>query len=121
MPKNMEFSLLLDFYGEMLTEKQRQVIELYYEQDLSLAEIAQDQNITRQGVRDSIKRAEAQMLEMEDRLHLKARFGEMRDGFAQICKAAHEIEVLNDRFGYSRDIDARAKRIVALAEELKER
>jgi predicted DNA-binding protein YlxM (UPF0122 family) len=117
----MEFSLLFDFYGDMLTEKQRNVITLYYENDLSLAEIAEDQNITRQGVRDSIKRAEAQMLEMEDRLHLKERFGEMRDGFAEICKAARDIQVLNDRYGYSREIDERSKRIVVLAEQLKER
>lgn len=121
MPKNMEFSLLFDFYGDMLTEKQRHVIALYYENDLSLAEIAEDQQITRQGVRDSIKRAEAQMLEMEERLHLKERFGEMRDGFAEICKAAQEIRVLNDRYGYSRDIASRCDRIVALADELKER
>ena len=121
MPKNMEFSLLFDFYGDMLTEKQRHVIALYYENDLSLAEIAEDQQITRQGVRDSIKRAEAQMLEMEERLHLKERFGEMRDGFAEICKAAQEIRVLNDRYGYSRDFASRCDRIVALADELKER
>lgn len=121
MPKNMEFALLYDFYGDMLTEKQRNVIELYYEDDLSLAEIAQDQHITRQGVRDSIKRAEAQMLEMEDRLHLKARFGEMREGFAEICRAAQEIQVLNDRYGYSREIDKRSRRIVELAEQLRER
>lgn len=121
MPKNMEIALLFDFYGEMLTEKQRRVVEMYYEEDLSLAEIAESQNITRQGVRDSIKRAEAQMLEMEDRLQLTARFRDMRDGFANICRAAYEIQVLNDRYGYSREVDERAKRIIALAEELKER
>jgi len=121
VPKNMEFALLYDFYGEMLTEKQRNVIELYYEDDLSLSEIAQDQNITRQGVRDAIKRAEAQMLEMEERLRLKERFTEMRDGFAEICRAAQEIQVLNDRFGYSREIEKRTRRIVELAEFLKER
>ncbi len=121
MAKNMEIALLFDFYGEMLTEKQRHVVELYYEEDLSLSEIAESQHITRQGVRDAIKRAEAQMLEMEEHLHLKARFGEMREGFARICRAAQEIQTLNDRFGYSREIDQRAKRIIALADELKER
>ncbi|MBR6727307.1 MAG: YlxM family DNA-binding protein [Clostridia bacterium] len=121
MPKNMEIALLFDFYGEMLTEKQRHVVELYYEEDLSLAEIAESQSITRQGVRDSIKRAEAQMLEMEERLQLAARFREMRDGFSDICRAAYEIQVLNDRYGYSREVDERAKRIIALAEQLKER
>ena len=67
MAKNMEVALLLDFYGDMLTEKQREVMELYYNQDLSLAEIAENDGITRQGVRDSIKRAETQLLDMEDR------------------------------------------------------
>ena len=70
MPKNLEISILLDYYGQMLTEKQREVAQLYYNEDLSLAEIAQFANITRQGVRDSIKRAEGTLLEMEERLGL---------------------------------------------------
>ena len=74
MGKNLEISLLLDFYGEMLTDKQRDMVDYYYNDDLSLSEIAENEGITRQGVRDSIKRAEAQMLEMEDRLGLARRF-----------------------------------------------
>ena len=65
MSKNMEISFLLDFYGDMLTEKQRSMVDYYYNEDLSLAEIAENEGITRQGVRDSIKRAEVQLLEME--------------------------------------------------------
>lgn len=121
MPKDMEIAWLFDFYGDMLTEKQRQVVALYYEEDLSLAEIAENQNITRQGVRDSLKRAEAQMLEMEERLQLAGRFREMRDGFDAICKAAQEIRALNDKVGHSCEIDERAGRIVGLAEQLRER
>ena len=121
MPKNMEIIWLFDFYGDMLTDKQRQVVELYYEEDLSLAEIAENQNITRQGVRDSIKRAEAQMMEMEDRLHLAARFKGMRDGLEAIREAAQDIQVLNDRTRFSREIDERSRRIVQLADELRER
>ena len=49
MAKNLEISVLLDFYGEMLTEKQRDVVELYYNEDLSLSEIAAHSQITRQG------------------------------------------------------------------------
>ena len=58
MSKNLDVAVLLDFYGAMLTDKQRDAIDLYYNQDLSLSEIAELQNITRQGVRDSIKRGE---------------------------------------------------------------
>lgn len=56
MAKNLEITVLYDFYGDLLTEKQQEVIELYYNEDLSLAEIAALSGITRQGVRDSIKR-----------------------------------------------------------------
>ena len=112
MAKNLEISLLFDFYGDMLTEKQRDVVELYYNDDLSLSEIAENEGITRQGVRDSIKRAEAQLLEMEERLGLAKRFREMRDGFEAIRAAAQDIQEYNDRYGYSREIDERAKRIL---------
>ncbi len=121
MAKDMEVAWLFDFYGDMLTEKQRQVVELYYEEDLSLAEIAENQDITRQGVRDSLKRAEAQMREMEERLQLAARFRQMREGFDLICQAAGEIRELNLRSARSREIDERAARIMGLAEELRER
>ena len=66
--KNLNISVLFDYYGNMLTEKQRDVIDLYYNQDLSLAEIAEHEKITRQGVRDNIKRGEAYMLELEKNL-----------------------------------------------------
>lgn len=121
MPKDMEIAWLFDFYGDMLTEKQRQVVELYYEEDLSLAEIAENQSITRQGVRDSLKRAEAQMRDMEERLQLAGRFREMRDGFDAICEAAQGIRELNENGSRSQAIDEQAARIVTLAEQLRER
>ena len=70
MAKDLSISYLLDFYGQMLTDKQREVTEFYYNDDLSLAEIADHCHITRQGVRDSIKRAEAQLREYEEKLGL---------------------------------------------------
>ena len=118
MAKNLEITVLYDFYGDLLTEKQQEVIELYYNEDLSLAEIAAHSRITRQGVRDSIKRAEAQLLEMEERLGLAKRFREMRDGFEAIRAAAQDIQEYNDRYGYSREIDERAKRILTLSDHL---
>ena len=54
MEKNIEVSLLLDFYGELLKPTGRHAVDLYYNDDLSLSEIAEDTGITRQGVRDSV-------------------------------------------------------------------
>ena len=120
MAKHMEIALLFDFYGDMLTDKQRDVVELYYNDDLSLAEIAENEGITRQGVRDSIKRAESQLLEMEERLGLARRFREMREGLDSIRDAAREIQELNSRFGYSREIQERAERIEKLSQKMAE-
>ena len=72
--KNLEISYLLDFYKNTLSEKQRDILELYYNDDLSLSEIAEIVGITRQGVRDSIKRGESQLLELEEKLMLARKF-----------------------------------------------
>ena len=63
--KNLEVAYLLDYYGGMLTEKQREVVDLYYNEDLSLAEISEHAGITRQGVHDSLSRAETALGEFE--------------------------------------------------------
>lgn len=68
--------LLYDFYGPLLTDRQKQVIELHYEADLGLTEIAQQMGITRQGVYDLLKRSEGLLEEYEHRLRLAARFQE---------------------------------------------
>ena len=120
MAKNLEISLLLDFYGDMLTEKQRDVVELYYNEDLSLAEIATHSGITRQGVRDSIKRAESQLLDYEDRLRLAGRFRKIQAYLDEITDLAKDIERINDRFGASQEIHNRTGRIVTLAGEISE-
>ena len=74
MEKNIEVSLLLDFYGELLKPSCRQMAELYYNDDLSLAEVAAETGITRQGVRDRIKRGEKQLFEFEQKLGLTERY-----------------------------------------------
>ena len=66
--KNLAYSVLLDFYGPALTEKQRAILTEYYDEDLSLAEIAENFGITRQGVRDAIKHGEAALDELEAQL-----------------------------------------------------
>ena len=81
--KNLNVSILLDFYGAMLTEKQREAVEYYYNDDLSLSEIADNQGISRQGVRDAIKRAEALLFEMEECLGFARRFRILQEGLEQ--------------------------------------
>ena len=114
MPKNLTVSLLLDFYGGLLTEKQRTVTMLYYDEDLSLAEIAETHGISRQGVRDTVKRAEQQMLEMEATLGLAARFRRITDGLTRISAEAETLRQNADPA-----VRMCAEQIAVLAEELK--
>ena len=76
--KNLEIGFLLDFYGDILPERRRDIMDLYYNDDLSLAEIAEMKNISRQGVRDAIQRSEKQLNDMENKLGLIRRDGEIR-------------------------------------------
>ncbi|MBQ7289233.1 MAG: DNA-binding protein [Clostridia bacterium] len=75
MAKDLKISYLLECYGNLLTEKQRHVVDMYYNEDLSLAEIAEIESITRQGVRDFLKKAETQLYETEQKLHLLQKIG----------------------------------------------
>ena len=68
MDKKIEISMLWQMYGALLTEKQKEYIDYYYNEDLSLAEIAQNDGITRQGVRDIIKKGEKKLFEYEEKL-----------------------------------------------------
>ncbi len=69
-----QITLLLDFYGNALTGRQRQIAEMYFQEDLSLTEIAQITGITRQGVRDGLMKAENALFEYEERLGISERF-----------------------------------------------
>lgn len=120
MAKNLEISILLDFYGDMLTEKQRNVVELYYNEDLSLAEIAAHSKITRQGVRDSIKRAESILLDLEQRLGLAQRFRVIQEGLDTILRDAKFIKDYNSYHGTFREIADRADEIMRIAGNINE-
>ncbi len=72
--KNLNIAYLLDFYGDVLSERRRRVLDDYYNNDLSLSEIASELGISRQGVRDLIKKAEEELNFYEQRLHLARRF-----------------------------------------------
>lgn len=118
LAKDMNISLLFDFYGEILTEKQQDVIDYYYNDDLSLAEISEHLGITRQGVRDSIKRAEATLIEMEEKLGLAKRFREIQHGLDKIISEAHAIEEDSVRGATIREITQHTTEIVGIASHL---
>ena len=118
--KDLEMTILLDFYGDMLTPKQRDFLDYYYNQDYSLAEIAANVGITRQGVRDAIKRAETQLTEMEERLKLVERFREVKKGLDEIMDCATKISAENRKSGLSREINDLTVRIKSIAISLSE-
>ena len=90
--KTFEMCMLFDFYGDILTEKQHKLFDLYYNDDLSLAEISEHVGITRQGVRDGIKRGEQILQEMEDKLQFAARFNALRENYSAIASTLQSIQ-----------------------------
>ena len=91
--KNLEIGYLLDFYGDILPERRRDIMDLYYNDDLSLSEIAEQMGITRQAVRDSIKKTEQELFFYEEKLGLRRRFTEAEtrvEKAISLCEAARE-------------------------------
>ena len=120
MEKIVEQGLLYDFYGELLTERQREFFDLYYNEDLSLTEIAENSGISRQGVRDVIVRAEGAMQEVEDKTGLIRRFLQMQEHIAAIETAAGELKTINYRQYEDPRIDQLADAVIQAAQALKE-
>lgn len=118
MAKNLEISYLMDFYGECLTEKQRSFIDYYYNDDLSLSEIAENENITRQGVRDAIKRAENILVDLESKLGFAKKTAELTKGLEDISDCADKIYDFNLTTNVSKDINDNVAKIKALCEYL---
>lgn len=82
--KIVQIALLFDFYGQLLTDKQIEMIDMYYNNDLSLSEISEQLGISRQGVYDTLKRAEKTLFEYENKLGLVNRFIEQKEGLSEI-------------------------------------
>ena len=89
-------AMLFDFYGELLTDKQREYFDLHYNEDYSLAEIAEMTGISRQGVWDIIKRAEAALTEVEDKTGLIRRFVERNSQIEELEAELSEQGALSE-------------------------
>ena len=106
-------TMRFDSYGELLTEKQREYFDLHYNEDLSLAEIAQSEGVSRQSVWDIIRRAEETMRRFEEKTGLVARFAAERDILAAAQEKLARLETMTD--GAAQSL---AREIAAALQEL---
>lgn len=91
--KTLEMVLLFDFFGDLLTDRQKQCFDLYYNDDLSLSEIAEIAGISRQGVRDTLVRAETVLRETEARTGLVKRFTELQKQIASVESSLDQLRL----------------------------
>ena len=97
--KNMRLAYLLDFYGDALDERTSSIMRAYYEDDLSLAEIADGEKISRQGIRHIIKKGEEQLDFLETKLGLAAHYNELEDAIEKLTMVAENIKEGQDTAG----------------------
>ena len=88
--KNLNVGYLLDFYGELLPERKRSVLDMYYNEDYSLAEIAEEIGISRQGVRNVIKKTEAELFFYEEKLGLAQKLMQVEAYADSLCRLAED-------------------------------
>ena len=113
--KNMHYAFLLDLYENVLDEHSRAIMTAYYEDDLSLAEIAEGEGISRQGVRHIIKKSEEQLDFLETNLSLAKHYSMLDDFLAQLQKITAEMKERGDG-----ELSALSQRIEKLAEKIKQ-
>ena len=111
----LEMALLLDYYGGLLTDKQRECFDMRYNQDLSLGEIGEAQGVSRQAVFDNLTRTEALLRRMEENIGCVRKDMQIRKALRDILEAASELEAMPDPA-----VSSLARRITAAAQTLKE-
>ena len=111
----LEMTLLYDYYGDLLTERQRMCFELYHDQDLSLAEIAEELKVSRQGVYDNLSRAETTLRNMEEKTGCVRQSLRIRRAVRMLRDAAAVLQSGEDEL-----IKAQAEQIAAAADLLEE-
>lgn len=93
MEKRFEISLLLDFYGELLTEKQRNIMDMYFNNDLSLSEIAEINDTSRQAIHDTIKRSDNALLVYEEKLKLLNKNHKLKENLKNIISKLDDLQI----------------------------
>ena len=111
----LEMTLLFDYYGDLLTERQRMCFDLRHNQDLSLAEIAEELQVSRQGVHDNLSRAEALLRNMEEKTGCVSRDLRCRKVIRKIHVLANDLKVCENS-----QVSSLAEQIIALADEIEE-
>ena len=90
--KDLNMGYLLDFYGEAIPQKHKEIMSLYYEEDMSLSEIAESFGMSRQGARHLIKKGEEQLLFLEDKLGLAKRHKDATRDYAEFCQMMLQLK-----------------------------
>ena len=111
----LEMTLLFDYYGDLLTERQKMCFDLRHNQDLSLAEIAEELQVSRQGVHDNLSRAEALLRNMEEKTGCVRRDLACRKAMKTIASAAKTLESNEDK-----EVSDLARKILSAAQGLEE-
>lgn len=111
----LEMTLLFDYYGDLLTERQRSCVDMRYNQDLSLSEIAEELGVSRQGVYDNLSRAEALLRNMEEKTGCVQRAMKTRKAVREILDAANKLITYQDEA-----VSVLAAQIVEAAQRLEE-
>ena len=102
--KDLTVGFLLDFYGDVLSERKRTVLDYYYNDDLSLAEIAEEIGISRQGVRELIKKAEEELRFHEEKLGLAVRFRNAQASAERLLALLEEADAAGEIQSAARDL-----------------
>lgn len=108
--KNLELGYLLDFYGELLSERKRTVMDMYYNEDLSLAEIAAEIGISRQGARDIIKKSEEELIFFEEKLGLAKKL-------QGVSQKVNELKITSCRVDLPQDFREKLDELISMVEK----
>lgn len=108
--KNLELGYLLDFYGELLSERKRTVMDMYYNEDLSLAEIAAEIGISRQGARDIIKKSEEELIFFEEKLGLAKKL-------QGVSQKVNELKITSCRIDLPQDFREKLDELISMVEK----